>query len=133
MLDDLQADGALLIGDDAIKASFNPPTRYVTDLGEWWLEATGHSMTYAVWAIKKSYAEQNRQRICEIEKQLEASLRVGLQQKNVLIQRAVSEIGGSPLFWHNYYEQLRFTFGSEEQQGLLAYDEALLKWSTPAR
>ncbi len=125
MFDECKAEGALLIGDDAIRASFQAPTRYVTDLGEWWHRVTGHSMTYAVWAVRKSYAERNREKLVDITEQLSQSLQLGLRQIETLIRQATLTIGGDEMFWRRYYRQLCYTFGVIEQQGLQAYHEAL--------
>src|SRR3954462_3495152 len=43
------ADATLLIGDAALKSSFEDPTPHY-DLGRLWLERTGLPMVFAVWA-----------------------------------------------------------------------------------
>jgi chorismate dehydratase len=55
----LEADGAVLIGDAALRATFEAP-RYgleVHDLGEVWRQWTGLPMVFAVWGVRKEYAE----------------------------------------------------------------------------
>jgi len=53
-------DAALLIGDDAIRASRPAEAagyhRY--DLGELWTEWTGYGMTFAVWAVREAWVEE---------------------------------------------------------------------------
>lgn len=47
----VQTDAVLLIGDRAMKACL-PGFAYAYDLGQEWLERTGHPMVFAVWAIR---------------------------------------------------------------------------------
>ncbi|WP_339064107.1 menaquinone biosynthesis protein [Tepidibacillus marianensis] len=50
------ADGALLIGDEALVNGWQNQVSYqyqVVDLGAEWLKRTNHWMTFAVWAVQK--------------------------------------------------------------------------------
>src|SRR5690242_18648689 len=57
----LEADAAVLIGDAALRATYDAPSRGldVYDLGAAWHEWTGLPMVFAVWAARRSYAEAN--------------------------------------------------------------------------
>jgi chorismate dehydratase len=52
------ADAVLLIGDDALRAYWQPPDGLLAyDLGTEWTGWTGLPMVYAVWAVRREYAE----------------------------------------------------------------------------
>src|SRR4051794_1243612 len=53
----LEADGAVLIGDVALRALYEAPRRglTVTDLGQAWREWTGLPMVFAVWAARRDF------------------------------------------------------------------------------
>ena len=57
----LEADAAVLIGDTALRATYDAPRRGldVYDLGAVWREWTGLPMVFAVWAARREYAEAN--------------------------------------------------------------------------
>src|SRR5262249_30491150 len=55
-LEPAQSDGLLMIGDRAMRMRHRPPEGFthLLDLGEDWLEWTGRSFVYAVWAVRRS-------------------------------------------------------------------------------
>jgi chorismate dehydratase len=57
----LEADAAVLIGDAALRATYDAPRRGldVHDLGSAWRDWTGLPMVFAVWAARRDYAEAN--------------------------------------------------------------------------
>jgi chorismate dehydratase len=57
----LEADAAVLIGDAALRATYDAPRRglAVHDLGQAWREWSGLPMVFAVWAARRSYADAN--------------------------------------------------------------------------
>jgi chorismate dehydratase len=57
----LEADAAVLIGDAALRATYDAPRRGLTvhDLGQAWRDWTGLPMVFAVWAVRRTYAEAN--------------------------------------------------------------------------
>jgi chorismate dehydratase len=57
----LEADAAVLIGDAALRATYDAPRRGLTvhDLGQAWRTWSGLPMVFAVWAARREYAEAN--------------------------------------------------------------------------
>src|SRR5215475_12580117 len=55
----IEADAAVLIGDAALRALYDAPSRGLTvvDLGQAWREWTGLPMVFAVWAVRREFAE----------------------------------------------------------------------------
>jgi chorismate dehydratase len=119
------ADGALLIGDDAIRAAFQQPTPYITDLGDFWYRQTGQTVTYAVWAVNRSFVDKHSNMIVELYQALMRSKLLGIQNIPLLVQRACSIYGGERLFWQQYYQHLSYELSDDEQQGLAFYHNCL--------
>lgn len=116
-----QTDAALLIGDDALNASWQQPNFYAFDLGYEWYKRTGLSMTFAVWAIRKKIVEE---RPTEIERLLQAFFSAKAMGKNNLtpvIHEAQKRLGGSTSFWKAYYEGLCYDLGEKELMGLKTF------------
>src|SRR5881398_3561119 len=65
-----EAEAKLLIGDAALKSSFEDPTPHY-DLGRLWLERTGLPMVFALWACREPVVEG----MVELEDALVASVR----------------------------------------------------------
>ncbi|NOU78647.1 ABC transporter substrate-binding protein [Paenibacillus sp. LMG 31459] len=116
-----QADAGLLIGDHAIRASWQDQGYYVTDLGELWKEWTGLSMTFAVWAVNRRAALRNPEAIAEIAEAFAVSKRRGLRDLAPITHEARCTIGGTASYWNDYFRNLCYDFGERQQEGLNLY------------
>jgi chorismate dehydratase len=116
-----EADGAVLIGDHAIRASWNNPGYEVIDLSELWRQCTGHWMTFAVWAINRDVIRQHGDDIQIILEAFEASKQKSLLDPYPLAQEAVRVIGGTVDYWVNYFTNLNYDFNRPQQEGLQCY------------
>jgi chorismate dehydratase len=116
-----QADACLLIGDNAIKASWQDKGYIVTDLGEAWKEWTGHSMTFAVWAVNREAAKAKPEAIAEIAEAFVDSKRRGVRELTPIIREACSRVGGTAEYWDGYFNNLCYDFGERQQDGLNLY------------
>lgn len=116
-----EADAALLIGDDAIRASWTNRSYDVTDLGEEWTRMTGHWMSFAVWAIRKDAAARFPGTIQAVYQAFQMSKRSGLRNPRPIVEKAVAEIGGTHAFWTQYFSGLSHDFSESQQAGLHLY------------
>ena len=127
------ADAALLIGDDAIRAKWNPPEGCaVTDLGELWQQMTGEWMSFALWAVRKETAERYPDKLQAVHEAFLRSKHRVAEDAAPVIQKAANEIGGSYHYWEQYFSGLSHDLGSLQQSGLslyyqYAYDLGFLK------
>lgn len=116
------ADGALLIGDPAIKASWRTDLALeVLDVARLWKEWTGLGMTFAVAAVRREAAEAQPEKVAAVHRALLESKRRSLADPKRLVSRAVNTIGGSPAYWERYFRTLSHGFGPSERQGLDRY------------
>ncbi len=113
-----EADATMLIGDAALRSSFEDPTPHY-DLGRLWLERTGLPMVFAVWAFEEPALEG----LGELEDELVASVKRARREPEQLA-RAASDQYGYPAGWiARYFEQLRYSFGPRERSGLVRFLE----------
>jgi chorismate dehydratase len=118
-------DAALLIGDDAIRASWRTWDCEVTDLGELWKRFTGVGMSYAVWAVREEVAKQQPLLLKQIHDTFAACKAETRSSPEALIRDACGAIGGTESYWRSYFANLIHDFGPKEHQGLqLYYDYA---------
>lgn len=116
-----QADAALLIGDDAIKASFQDHGYYAFDLGYEWYLRTNLNMTYAVWTIRREVVEDRKPEIVPILQAFLSAKEKGTQNLQPVIQVAKGRLGGSESFWKEYFSGLCYDFKDKELSGLKKY------------
>ena len=114
-------DGALLIGDDAIRASWEDHGFGVLDLGAAWKELTGYPMTFAVWGIRRDAAERHGELVAEIHSAFLESKRKGTSDTSGIILTAMDKIGGTWEYWERYFAGLRHDFDERDQAGLREY------------
>ena len=88
---DDDATGALLIGDDALSVYLHPPEKFfVYDLGDEWHKLTGKQMIYALWAVRKNFAEKNPDDLRAAYKKIRAAFEFGIEHKADAIQSVLA-------------------------------------------
>jgi chorismate dehydratase len=112
------AEAKLLIGDAALRSSFEDPTPHY-DLGRLWLERTGLPMVFAVWAVRDPPPEG----IGVLEDALVASVRLARSEPEQLAFEASERYGYPAGFVARYFEKLRYSFGPRERAGLYTFLE----------
>jgi len=115
---EMEADARLLIGDAALRSSFEDPTPHF-DLGRLWLERTGLPMVFAVWAAPEPVVEG----LIELEHALVASVRLARSEPDRLARQASETYGYPAGFLARYFEKLRYSFGPRERAGLYTFLE----------
>jgi len=131
------ADAGLLIGDDALMArAANPRVNgrqlCVTDLGSVWKEFTGQKMIYALWVIRREFAELYPEDARTVSEAFIRANEYGFSRIPDLIEVAQRKTDLSRPVLKRYFETIRYGFGEEEQKALLtfydyAYKSGLVK------
>ena len=113
-----QGDAWLLIGDAALAA--RKDGLHVADLGEEWLSWTGLPFVYAVWTIRASLPQEEKDRLAAF---LESSLQAG--------EASIAEIAretaarqpslGTASELEQYLRGFRYRLGEDEEAGLARF------------
>lgn len=121
----LKADGALLIGDEPILAHQRVKEKHlpyqVTDLGDAWKQFTGEKMVYAIWVVRRDYAEANPMKAKELAKTLLESKKIGMSRLPEIIALAQKK---SPLpvsVIKDYFKRIRYEFDESDRHALLTF------------
>jgi len=114
-------DGALLIGDEAIRAAFRAQGFFVYDVGELWYAETGLPMTYAVFAVREDTWRSRTSSVEDVYRELLQSRQLSERDFGPLVKAVQGEVGGDTEFWHVYFSGLSFDLGAEEEAGLALY------------
>ncbi len=122
-LEPSQADGLLLIGDQAMRTRNRPPEGFVhtLDLGADWLDWTGLPFVYAAWVVRSALDPALKQ---ELKGFLETSLAAGLATLPEIARRETGP-GWSSAEMEAYLRRFHYRFGPEELQGLARFESLL--------
>jgi chorismate dehydratase len=118
----MEADAALLIGDDALRARYKTRDRlYIYDLGQEWKNFTGLPMVFAVWAIRRDFAHNHRDELKLIRDTFTDSIKFSLECIQDCAAKASQWEDFSADYLVEYFNSLRFDFDPRKQEGLLQY------------
>ena len=122
-LEPQQADALLVIGDRAMRMRTRPPEGFshVLDLGADWLEWTGLSFVYAVWAVRRALEPALKQ---ELSAFLEQSLAAGLANLPE-VARAQTEPGWTQAETEGYLRRFHYRLGADDLAGLERFERLL--------
>jgi chorismate dehydratase len=116
----LEADAAVLIGDAALRATYDAPRRGLTvhDLGAVWKDWTGLPMVFAVWAVRREYAEANPGLVKDVHTAFVRSRDEALAHvEEVAAQAARWEVFDATTL-ATYFRTLDFRLGGRQLAGL---------------
>jgi chorismate dehydratase len=116
------AEAALLIGDDALRAYWDKPDGVVEyDLGTEWTAWTGLPMVYAVWAVRREFAETRPDAVRDVIGQLNGSLGYCREHLDDIAEYAARWEPFAPEHFRSYFDALQFRFEPRYREGLVRY------------
>jgi len=120
------AAAALLIGDPALqRRRHDLRGQSVTDLGGYWHDWTGLPFVYAVWAVRRAFAEKNRQVVKEVAALLKQSLSQGITHIETIARSAAPGLELEEPFVRTYFRHLHYRLDQEYIVGLSCFFDQL--------
>lgn len=116
-----EADAALLIGDDALRAYWQPTDLLKYDLGAEWTAWTGLPMVYAVWAVRREYAQANPDAVRTVADALADSLAYCRGNLDAISEYAARWEPFPVESFRSYFDALQFRFEPRYREGLERY------------
>jgi chorismate dehydratase len=116
----LEADAAVLIGDAALRATYDAPRLglHVHDLGAEWKDWTGLPMVFAVWAARRDYAEAHPGAVKDVHGAFRHSLDLSLDQVERVAAQAARWEPFDAATLVGYFRTLDFRLGDAQLAGL---------------
>jgi chorismate dehydratase len=116
----LEADAAVLIGDPALRALYEAPDLglTVTDLGQAWREWTGLPMVFAVWAVRRDFAQAHPGLVKDVHEAFLRSRDLCLGQIDDVAAAAARWEVFDPATLAHYFRSLDFSLGERQLAGL---------------
>lgn len=115
------ADAALLIGDDALRAYWQPADLLKYDLGAEWTTWTGLPMVYAVWAVRREFAAENPEAVALVSDALSGSLAYCRDNLDAISEYAARWEAFPVAHFRSYFDALQFRFEPPYREGLTRY------------
>ena len=119
----LEADAAVLIGDAALRATYDAPRRglQVHDLGQAWRDWTGLPMVFAVWAVRRDFAAAHPGLVKDVHEAFLHSRDDALAHvEEVAVQAARWEVFDAATL-AAYFRTLDFSLGPRQVEGLVEF------------
>jgi chorismate dehydratase len=114
------ADAAVLIGDPALRATYEAPGLglHVLDLGAAWREWTGLPMVFAVWAARRSYFAEHPDQVAAVQRSFRGSLTDSLERVDEVAERAAQWEPFDAATLAGYFQALDFRLGTRQLEGV---------------
>jgi chorismate dehydratase len=117
-----EADAALLIGDDALRAYWNKPPGVIEyDLGVEWTAWTGLPMVYAVWAARRDWVAEQPEAAHAVVDALNKSLEYCRAHLDDISAYAARWEPFPAEHFRSYFDALQFRFEPRYREGLTRY------------
>ncbi len=116
---------ALVIGDAALAHDWEGRFAHVWDLGGMWHEMTGLPFVFALWVVRRSFAENHPETVGWVLDMLRASKNEGLAHIPSIVRKAAQKVKISRNQCRSYYSHLDYSLRKPQYQGLAAFFEGL--------
>lgn len=117
-------DAALVIGDDALAGAEKLAGKFrVYDLAEEWTAWTSLPFVFAVWAVRRDFAERDRGALESVRTALEDSRRWGARNMKMLVREAARQTGLLEPIVERYFGELCYGLDADLKRGLDRYVE----------
>jgi len=117
-LNDPNISGVLAIGDQALGLSDKNPGDHMTDLGLSWKKWTGKPFVFALWAVRKKFAEKEPALVSDAIEALKGSLEKGLSALTTISAQASKRLGINKDIMEAYFRGLSYGLDQEHEEGL---------------
>jgi len=116
----LEAQAAVLIGDAALRATYEAPGRglAVHDLGQVWRDWTGLPMVFAVWAVRREFAASYPGLVKDVHEAFLSSRDRALAEIAAVASRAARWEVFDEETLAGYFRTLDFSLGARQLAGL---------------
>jgi chorismate dehydratase len=125
--EDLSEDvgATLVIGDAALREPWSDHFTYVLDLGSWWWERTGLPFVFALWAVRRSFAEAHPEWVRAVVRAFHRSRRYGLGRIEEILPNACERLGIGPDRCRQYYDRLHYGLDADQIQAVRRFFDGL--------
>lgn len=122
-----EVDAALIIGDTALTLPWREKFKYCIDLGQFWYEMTGLPFVFAVWVVRRSFAESNPLLVKKIHALLMASKESGYQNLDKIINISKEKLKIEQKLVKEYFDLLFCDLDDEKIKAMGLFFDSLFE------
>ncbi len=123
----INAQAALVIGDAALREPWRDTYEYVFDLGAMWWDMTGLPFVYALWVVRRAFAERHPEIVASVVKLFKQSKEKGYAHQSEIISAASQKLDLDREICRKYYEYLLCDLGPAEIKGVETFFKQLFE------
>jgi chorismate dehydratase len=119
----MEADAAVLIGDAALRATYDAPRHglEVHDLGSAWRDWTGLPMVFAVWAVRREFAQAHPGVVKDVHTAFVNSRDDALEHVDEIAEQAARLEVFDAETLATYFRTLDFSLGDRQIDGVVEF------------
>lgn len=121
-----RADAVLVIGDAALVNPWHQTFEHCIDLGQLWYDMTQLPFVFAVWVVRRSFAEKNPSRVSHIHGLLLDSKRQGDQHMEEIVEAGKNKLNLSSSVIREYFNLLHCDLDDKKKRAMRLFFDSLL-------
>ncbi len=118
-------DAVLVIGDTALKHPWSQAFEYCIDLGQLWYEMTQLPFVFAVWAVRRSFAEKYPSCVKEICELLLESKKQGYQYIDKVVEAGKNKLNLEQSVIKEYFDLLHCDLDENKIKAMQLFFDSL--------
>lgn len=116
---------ALVIGDTALRENWHAAFPYVWDLGDLWSELTGLPFVFALWAVRRSFADTHPKTVDTVSTLLRESRLVGMRHLEEIATASAARLRVEKKICDRYFANFCFDLKPPQIKGLTTFFQHL--------
>ncbi|WP_051012462.1 menaquinone biosynthetic enzyme MqnA/MqnD family protein [Desulfobacula toluolica] len=131
-------DAALVIGDAALRQPWDQVFEYTIDLGQLWFEMTQLPFVFAVWVVRRSFAQKYPFLVKDIHQLLLESKKQGYQHMDEVVEAGKTKLNLERSIIKEYFDLLYCDLDDKKIKAMQMFfnsllDQGILKEKTDIR
>lgn len=118
---DDNAGAALVIGDAALRHDWKRHFDFVWDLGDLWARHANLPFVFAVWAVRREFADAHPDRVSKVLDLLHTSRRLGLSAIDTVVKTSAKKLSIDPDITRRYFHNFCYDLDAPQHAGLGAF------------
>jgi len=119
-------DAVLVIGDTALTHPWNQVFEYCIDLGQLWYEMTQLPFVFAVWVVRRSFADKYPSIVKDIHKLLLESKKQGYQNIDKIVEAGKNKLNLDQSIIKEYFDLLYCDLDGRKIKAMRVFFDSLL-------
>ena len=118
-------DAVLVIGDSALTGGWSQKYRYLIDLGEVWFALSGLPIVFAVWVVRKTFADAHESRVARVIDLFRQSQKEGQANLDRIITTGTGKLNLPGDQVNAYFQAMEYDLDEKKRQALKTFFNGL--------